>query len=138
MPETPTDTQYAGLTATERILAAVDLHMSECDAPTIDDCPGCGHRLRVIRGQIGALAAAGRLLPEGGETRTEWEVRWYSGPDDGIALHEQRLGSRRDAEVRGPQRVGQYGITRYSVHHREHRIFEDGSSWTGPWVEVTD
>jgi hypothetical protein len=84
------------------------------------------------------LANAGRLLPQGGETRTEWEVRWHIGPDDGIALHEQRLGSRRDAEVRGPQRVGQYGITRYSVHHRGHRIFEDGSSWTGPWVEVTD
>lgn len=87
---------------------------------------------------VDALRAAGRLLPDGGETRTEWEVRWHSGPDDGICMEERYHASRASAETVGPTRIGQYGITRYSIHRREHRIFEDGSSWSGPWVEVTD
>jgi len=84
------------------------------------------------------LAAAGRLLPDGGETRTEWEVWWHVGDEGGIALSERHLASREQAEQRGRKRIGEYAITRFTIHCRDHLIFADGSSFTGPWVEVTD
>lgn len=88
-----------------------------------------------IRDVLDALAAAGRLLPPDAEHREEWEVRWLSDRG-GICMHERHLISRASAEELGPARVGEYGITSYSVHRRTHRIFGDGSSFTGPWVEV--
>lgn len=101
-----------------------------------DQVPGCHDCISGAGRTLKFLANAGRLLPEGGETRTEWEVRWHSGPDDGICMEERYHASRASAETTGPTRIGQYGITRYSVHHREHRIFDDGSSYSGPWVAV--
>lgn len=92
---------------------------------------------RVVAGAVlDALRAAGRLLPEGGETRTEWAVWWHAGDSDGVVLSERQFGWRDKAERRGQERIGQYGITRFTLQRREHRIFEDGSSWTGPWVAV--
>lgn len=44
-----TDTQYAGLNAVERAAAMAEPHMRECDAPSIEKCPDCRGRLRVIR-----------------------------------------------------------------------------------------
>lgn len=79
---------------------------------------------------------AGRLLPEGGETRTEWGVHWHVSGEGGIAMSEGRFGWRDAAERRGRERVGQYGITRYSVHRREHRDFGEQGTFVGPWVAV--
>jgi hypothetical protein len=80
----------------------------------------------------------GRLLPDGGRTRTEYEVRWHDDDGGGILMDERHFPSRAAAERRGPERIGEYGITRYSVHRRQHLIFEDGSSYSGPWVEAVD
>lgn len=83
-----------------------------------------------------ALRAAGRLLPEGGQTLIEWEVRWYAGDGYGIRYWESGFASRGNAEERGPQQIGNHGITRFSVHRREVRQHEDGSAWISPWVAV--
>ncbi len=80
---------------------------------------------------IEALASAGRLLPDGGETHTEWVARW------GVDLEfEHPLDSREHADnfVDGGLRCG----TRVAVEQREVREWPDGSVFTGPWVEVTD
>lgn len=82
------------------------------------------------------IEAAGRLLPVPVETRTEYEVRWHAGDSDAIRSHQRHLTSVREAHEFGPDRIGQYGITRYTVWRREHRIFADHSSWTGLWVAV--
>jgi hypothetical protein len=58
---TDTGTQYAGLTDTEKVMAAVDSHMRECDCPKIGDCAECGYRLGKIRLSLAALADAGLL-----------------------------------------------------------------------------
>lgn len=84
----------------------------------------------------GALAAAGRLLPAPTEVRIEYGVLWHSGDSDGIVLSADRLGSLDEAHRCGQERIGEYGITRYSVRRCEHRKYADGSTWVGPWVPV--
>lgn len=65
---------------------------------------------------------AGSLLPEGGETCTEWGPR-CSDPSHGglLFVHEEMVA--REA-------VDGYGA------RREVREWPDGSSFTGPWVAV--
>lgn len=82
---------------------------------------------------LDALAAAGLLLPEGAETRTEWGVWWYGPIGDGIRLTQDKFASRAAAGQHAPTRIGDYGITRYEIRRRIHRVFPDGSSWSGPW-----
>lgn len=87
-------------------------------------------------GFLDLIRGAGRLLPWGGETRTEWKVLWHGDDGDSIRNYQHHVATREDADVLGAQKVGKYGITRYSVHRRDHRIFDDGSAWVGPWVAV--
>lgn len=98
-------------------------------------CAGCDSH-RAARRVLAALAEAGRLLPEVIEVRTEFGVRWHAGDSDGIRLDLDRIASPEQANEVGQQRIGEYGITRYTVERREHRLFADGSSWTGPWAPV--
>jgi hypothetical protein len=90
---------------------------------------------RVARGQLDALAAAGRLLPEGAELRTEWAV-WWLGPSGGIRLSQEHLTSRTEAEQMAPDRIGKYGIVRWELRYRELHDFADGSCLSGPWSAV--
>jgi hypothetical protein len=77
--------------------------------PCYDCISGAGRALKF-------LANAGRLLPDGGETRTEWGVG--TDADNVEVSHGPDLAAaRRLAEIDGS------------------RVFE---RWTGPWVEVTD
>jgi hypothetical protein len=76
-----------------------------------------------------------QLLPADVEQRVEWKVRWLT-EGGGIATSERHLISRGEAERLGPTRVGEYNIAGWSVHHRTHRSYTDGSSWTGPWYDV--
>lgn len=84
---------------------------------------------------LDALAAAGRLLPEGAETRTEWAV-WWLGPSGGIRLSQEHLTSRTEAEQMAPDRIGKYGIVRWELRYRELHDFADGSCLSGPWSAV--
>lgn len=71
---------------------------------------------------------------EGGEERTEFQVRWHaSHDDDGISLTERHIIDREEADRVGQTKVGIYDIVRWTVWRRLHRIYADGSSWTGPW-----
>lgn len=96
-----------------------------------DDCdPGPCHDSVSAAGRVlKFLANAGRLLPEGGQTRGEWLVRW----DEDLEF-EHLVGSREAATafVDGMRRGG----CRAAVESREVREFDDGSSFTGPWVAV--
>lgn len=84
---------------------------------------------------VEAVRHADRVLAGVARESVEWEVRWLAD-GGGIAMHEQHLISRSEAERLGPTRVGEYNITGWSAHHRTHRSFADGSSWTGPWCGV--
>lgn len=55
-----TGTQFAGLSELERAAAMAELHMSVCDAPTVEECIQCRGVLRVIRRVIEAVAPVAR------------------------------------------------------------------------------
>jgi len=86
-----------------------------------DDCASVAvESIRVLR-------AAGRLLPDGGETRTDWGVR--SGDDYAIDCSDSDEAHRwavRDVLIlRGRGRDA--ALIRREIHR-----WPDGSSWTGP------
>jgi ribosome modulation factor len=85
---------------------------------------------------IAALATTGRLLPALVETTTEWGVWWHGDNPDGIVLTEYRIGWRDHAERRAKERIGEYGITSFTVVCCEHRKFADRSVWIGGWVKA--
>jgi hypothetical protein len=99
---------------------ALVLHSEDCGW----NCPGHGILQPVKDRQYGRLAdtalrtliAAGRLLPDGGGTRTEWGFAW---PGDFVDESPSEAVARAAAKVRRP---------RATVYRRE----------VGPWVEVTD
>lgn len=97
------------------------------------DNPGWDQHMAEVA--LGALAAAGRLLPEPVDTRTEWAV-WWLGPNGGIRLSQEHLTSQTEAEQVAATRIGEYGIVRWELRYREHRDFADGSCWSGPWSAV--
>ncbi|MER7280498.1 hypothetical protein ABT369_39275 [Dactylosporangium sp. NPDC000244] len=101
--------------AGERLGVAIDFN--EPPAPMFHDC--CVHNEH----------------GEPAEVRTEWEVRWLAA-GGGIAADAQQLSSREAAEALGPTRVGLYNIVGFTVHHRAHRRFADGSAWIGPWLDA--
>lgn len=106
----------------------------ELVAQVVEDERGCFSEA-VAERILDALAAAGRLLPEGAETRTEWAV-WWLGPGGGIRLSQEHLTSQVEAEQVAATRAGDYGIVRWELRYREHRDFPDGSCWSGPWSAV--
>jgi hypothetical protein len=90
-----------------------------CDEDRV--CPDCvtaaGRALRF-------LANANLPLPDGGETRTEWGPRCSDPSHLGqLFVHEEMVSA--------------HAVDGYRAR-REAREWPDGSSWTGPWVEVTD
>lgn len=77
---------------------------------------------------VESLALSGRLLPDGGETRTEWLARWgedleFEHPVSGKAYAAGFV----DSMTRGGFRA--------VTARREVREWPDGSSWSGPWVD---
>lgn len=71
------------------------------------------------------------------ELRTEYAIWWHSdGDDDAIRLSEHQIGYLSRALRRGPERVGEYGITHFTIRFRHHVIFTDHSTWISPWEPV--
>lgn len=103
-------------------------------AQVLRDNRGCFDEMIAAR-VLDALAERGLLLPEGTEQRTEWGV-WWLGPGDGIRLTKEHLTSREEAEQTAAVHVGEYGIVRWELRRREHRLFADGSCWSGPWSPI--
>lgn len=122
--------------ADQRRFLAKHAHLPGATPGRWSDMPADTRRLYEDRSRaaLDALAAAGRLLPEPTETRTEWGIWWYGPIGDGIRLTQDKFSSRQAAEEHAPTRVGDYGITRYEIRRREHRYFADHSSWSGDWV----
>lgn len=85
---------------------------------------------------VEALRAAGRLLPEGGETRTEWgcEDNWPPGRGwqvDPVSVTELRNVAERYAAMYSGNSEIEHRLVRHEV-----RDFPDRSIFTGPWVAV--
>lgn len=98
-----------------------------------DDCdPGPCHDSISEAGRVlKFLANAGRLLPEGGQTRTEWGVR--STGDyavDCTDADEAHRWAARDVRILC-ERGRDATLIRRSVQE-----WPDGSTLTGPWVAV--
>lgn len=82
---------------------------------------------------VEALRAAGRLLPEGGQTRTEWGVRSPKEKDylvDGFDPDEALFWARREVRILR-DRDQEAALIRRSTH-----AWPDGTTFTGPWVAV--
>lgn len=90
---------------------------------------------RRIRAAIAALTEAGLLLPTDGETREEWGVWWHGLTADGICLSEEHLRSKEEAEKRGHERIGDYGIRGFTTVRRIHIRYETGD-WSSCWERV--
>ena len=108
-----------------------------------DNCPGaavCVYAEHLspepFRAALDALAAAGRLLPEATQESTEWGVWWHATDPEGIVMTDYQHPRREQAERTAKERIGQYGITGYSLVKCEHRRHADGSTWTSAWDRV--
>jgi len=79
-----------------------------------------------------------RLLPDGGETRTEWTATaWTDADNDSQPPRATRaLPSSEAAAEWAAGWIVAGGYLR--LWHRERREWPDGTVLTGPWVEVTD
>lgn len=78
-----------------------------------------------------ALMAAGRLLPEPLETRTEWGIRLPDQPDYVTQNSpDPRRWAQHNVTVRRER-----GIAAVLIR-REMRTYPDWSTWVGPWVAV--
>jgi hypothetical protein len=133
-PADPTPERLAGRHADIELVCSalpIDLDGAIPVGYKADGTPTWGDPVAVAEKVLGVLD--GRLLPEPVETGVEWSVDWHAD-GEGIVLSESGFGCRAEAEKRGRERIGEYGITRYTLHRREHRRFADHSSWSGPWV----
>lgn len=110
---------------TSRERANVDPLVDQLAALLCPSGPGCQNCLTGAGRVVDHLTAAGRLLPEGGETRTEWGVRWHG--------MDVQPAAGRHAATRSSATFGNAIAVR-----RETRRWPDGRTFTGPWVEVTD
>lgn len=82
-----------------------------------------------------ALSAAGRLLPGGGEERTEWRVVYRDGLGHRVVWSGPTTTLDGDSRLKLARRQGWPDAVQES---RTVRTFSDGSVLTGPWNEVTE
>lgn len=96
--------------------------------------------LTQLADQIRDLRAAGRLLPEGGQTREEWRAcgeYWSSSAKDWLPTARPPTAQKRFAEA------DHSGLMTYSWRNRhiQRRVVTDlpnGSTLIGPWEPVPD
>lgn len=89
-----------------------------------------GLRQRYRQAATSVLNTAARqalILPPPAEVRAEWGIWWHAGNPDGIALSECHFGSRGRAVTRAESRIGEYGITSYTIVRRDHYIWDTGN-----------
>lgn len=84
---------------------------------------------------IEALSAAGRLLPEGGETREEWTATMRANATD------RRQPSRATRRFTSPSDAAAWALGfadggQLLLWRRDRREWQDGTALTGPWVAV--
>lgn len=90
---------------------------------------------RVVAGMVlDALSAAGRLLPEGGETTVETEVVWLKdGRERDTHTYENLTDEYWAQELAAATK---YGVDLGPRRRREVCTWPDGSTLVGPWVAV--
>lgn len=88
----------------------------------------------VSTASVAALSAAGRLLPEGGEERTEWRVIYEYV--DGSRSAELPFADEESARHYASPRIRDV-VAAAELSHRSVTDFPDGSSYIGPWVPAT-
>ena len=82
-----------------------------------------------------AVVAATALNEKTAAVRREYEVLWH-GDSDGIVMHEAQIGHLSRALRIGPKKIGDHGITRFTVQFCTHVAFDDGSTWISGWEPV--
>jgi len=84
-----------------------------------------------------ALSATGRLLPDGGETRVEAEVRYQTnnGALKDRVYYDGWTPERREREFAAAIRLGAEVI---SERTRTVTTWPDGSTYTSAWTEIRD
>lgn len=127
----PTGDPYTDDDVQRYALLIADEHGSDAFGPN----PGSGEYAEAEREQyraevcavLDALAADGRLLPTGGETRVEWGVQRYReiGPESAGFGEGSEWLARQSAAAPG-----------YVLLTREHRTWPDGTKLRGPWTPV--
>jgi hypothetical protein len=71
------------------------------------------------------------------DVQHEYEVLWHGdGDDNTILMSEAKIGYLSRALRRGPERVGEYGIIRFTVDYCVHVKFAEGSTWISGWQPV--
>lgn len=80
------------------------------------------------------------IIPEPDETRYEWGIWWHSGDLDGIVLSKSQFGTRERAVARADSRIGEYGITSYTIVRRQHHLWNSGevASLSTDWCKDPD
>lgn len=94
-------------------------------------------RLRRIRRADALAAEVEKTLARITDVRHEYMVLWHaSDDDDAISMTESQLPSLARALRVGPDKVGQYGIIRFTVQFAVHVRFDDDSTWISAWEPV--
>jgi len=99
------------------------------------DCWILRNAVRRACAALTALSAAGRLLPDGGETRDEAEVRYQTnnGALKDRVYYDGWTPERREREFAAAVRLGAEVI---SERTRTVTTWPDGSTYTSAWKEV--
>lgn len=129
-----------------RLVAAVAPGHPDTRVGRWDRDPDLQDRYAEAARRVLAAAAADHalILPTPDETRTEYGVWWHAGDParpgytDAIRTSEYHFASRAAAVERARKRIGQYGITGFTIVRREHQTWNDpdnplvalSSNWT--------
>lgn len=84
-------------------------------------------------------ALAGRLLPAGGEERTEWRVTYAFEEAHRVVSRERSYSNRTEAQMRTELAAArELGNAVDRVLRRTVTEWPDGSVLTGPWLPVEE
>jgi len=102
------------------------------------DHTGPAYFLPAVRDVLEALTAAGRLLPDGGETREEWTATMRANSTDLLRQPPRATRLFGSSSAAAEWALGFADGGQLRLWRRDCREWTDGARLTGPWVEVTD
>lgn len=136
--QTSTDPEHQWMTgpqATQRLLASALFRIIAAVHDRIGKPGATVEDLTAVLQQV-ALLAEHAVAGKTTTVHAEYKVLWHGDDDDAIRMSEHQIGYLSRALRRGPARIGEYGITRFTVQFRTHVAFGDGSTWISGWESV--
>lgn len=105
--------------------------------------PVCDWSQRAVQKVLVNLAEhdPAALLGEPDGVHHEYAVYWHDGepgadPNPGICDSGHYFSYVTAAMIAGERKLGQYGITWYTISTREHRTYPNGTEWSGAWRKL--